>query len=213
MFANASGEINEPQSHVLALLSVYCIISALEHRQGAIGNLQQKRTRTHSEADCNSGDLDLSNVPKLRKLNQEGGSDNSCSNDFLSDTHTILSAAGVVNADNAGTTVSRDAARSTTLKEPLQSSVQHIFEVLQKFVTSDELTPKVYFAYRFISLLVECGGDRIRPVLKLLPTQLVQNLLKIMVTEDVSVGLICRSVFVNSNTLAYVKYIIDIFQS
>nr|XP_014095277.1 mediator of RNA polymerase II transcription subunit 24 isoform X1 [Bactrocera oleae] len=187
------GEINEPQSHVLALLSVYCIISALEHRQGAIGNLQQKRTRTPSEADCNSVDLDLNNVPKLRKLNQEAGSDNSCSNDFLSDTHPLLSAAGVVsNVDNAGPTVSRDAARSANLKEPLQSSVQHIFKVLQKFVTSDELTPKVYFTYRFISLLVECGGERIRPVLKLLPTQLVQNLLKIMVTEDISVGLICR---------------------
>lgn len=175
------------------MLSVYCIISALEHRQGAIGNLQQKRTRTTSEADCNSVDLDLNNVPKLRKLNQEAGSDNSCSNDFLSDTHPLLSAAGVVsNVDNAGPTVSRDAARSANLKEPLQSSVQHIFKVLQKFVTSDELTPKVYFTYRFISLLVECGGERIRPVLKLLPTQLVQNLLKIMVTEDISVGLICR---------------------
>ncbi|XP_054732184.1 mediator of RNA polymerase II transcription subunit 24 [Anastrepha obliqua] len=185
------GEINEPQSHVLALLSVYCIISALEHRQGAISSLQNKRTRTLSDADCSSGDLDI-NTSKIRKLNQEGGSDNSCSNDFLSDNHPLLAGAGVVNTDATGTTITRESARPTTLKEPLHSSIQHIFKVLHKIVSTDELTPKVYFAYRFISLLVECGGERVRPVLKLLPPQLIQNLLKIMVTEDISVGLICR---------------------
>ncbi|XP_067643871.1 mediator of RNA polymerase II transcription subunit 24 isoform X2 [Eurosta solidaginis] len=186
------GEINEPQSYVLALLSVYCIISALEHRQGAIGSLQLKRARTHSEADCSSGDLDLNNANKLRKLNQEGGSDNSCSNDFLCDNHPLLSAAGVVNNDTAGSSIARESTRLPTLKEPLHSSVQHIFKILHQFVSSDQLTPKVYFAYRFISLLVECGGERVRPLLKLLPPQLIQNLLKIMVTENISVGLICR---------------------
>uniref|UniRef100_W8BVH2 Mediator of RNA polymerase II transcription subunit 24 n=2 Tax=Ceratitis capitata TaxID=7213 RepID=W8BVH2_CERCA len=187
LYANqmVGGEINEPQSHVLALLSVYCIISALEHRQGTISTLQQKRTRTHSEAD--NSDLDLSNVPKLRKLNQEGGSDNSCSNDFLSDNHPLLTA---VNSDTTNKTTGRDTIRTATLKEPLYSSVQYIFKLLQQFVTSDVLTPKVYFAYRFISLLIECGGERIRPVLKLLPVQLIQNLLKVMVSEDISVGLI-----------------------
>lgn len=176
-----SEDINEPQSYVLARLCVYCIISALETRtQTSFG--PKKRSRSHD-----GDDHDMNNAAKMRKITADG-SDNSCSNDFLSENSLLLgSSISSLHSSNMRET-------PTQLREPLQSSIQYIFRVFQQFVTTDELSPKIYFVYQFITLLVECGKDRIRPVLKLLPPNLINNLLKVMLTEDVNVGLISRYV-------------------
>ncbi|XP_017074176.1 mediator of RNA polymerase II transcription subunit 24 [Drosophila eugracilis] len=174
-------DINEPQSLVLARLCVYCIISCLEIRKGNASSAltaMKKRSRSHDEEEL------AANAAKVRKVIGEG-SDNS--SDFAE------SAAGGGLAALLGSTSSTEL-RTTplTLREPLHTSVQHIFGVFVQFVSGDELSPKAVFVYQFISLLVECGGDRVAPVLRLLPTTLVQQLLKVLVTDDIRVGLISR---------------------
>ncbi|XP_073842226.1 mediator complex subunit 24 [Musca autumnalis] len=183
---NRQGEdINEPQSYVLARLCVYCVISALETRNQTI---QKKRSRSHD-----GDDHELNNAAKMRKIAGEG-SDNSCSNDFLTENNLLLgSSLTALHASNM-----RES--PTQLREPLQSSIQYIFKIFQHFVASDELSPKIYFVYQFITLLVECGKDRIRPILKLMPANLIHNLLKVMLTEDINVGLITRLYDLRLNT-------------
>uniref|UniRef100_A0A1A9WLL4 Mediator of RNA polymerase II transcription subunit 24 n=1 Tax=Glossina brevipalpis TaxID=37001 RepID=A0A1A9WLL4_9MUSC len=176
MIQNRQGEdIDEPHLHVLARLCVYCIISAVETRHYRNFSYQKKRSRSHD-----GDDMDLNNTVKMRKINTDS-SDNSSSNDFLGDgnlfsTHT--------------STHLRDTPNQ--LKESLQNSIQYIFKIFQQFLQTDKLSLKVYFVYQFVSLLVECGQERVRLVLNLLPTNLINNLLKVMLTDQISVGLIAR---------------------
>ncbi|EDV50726.1 mediator of RNA polymerase II transcription subunit 24 [Drosophila erecta] len=174
-------DINEPQSLVLARLCVYCIISCLESRKGNATSAltaMKKRSRSHDEEEL------AANAAKVRKVIGDG-SDNS--SDFT-DTTTGAGLAALLGSS------STSELRTTplTLREPLQTSVQHIFGVFLQFVSGDELSPKAVFVYQFISLLVECGGERVAPVLRLLPNGLVQQLLKVLVTDDIKVGLISR---------------------
>lgn len=186
---SCSDDINEPQSLVLARLCVYCIISCLESRSPATASIVKKRSRSHDEDDLQSA---VANVAKVRKVIGDG-SDNS--NDFTDATNTAgVTGTGTTNvASLLGTTNSAEL-RTTplNLKEPLQSSVKHIFRVFLQFVSGDELSPKAVFVYQFISLLVECGGERVAPVLRLLPTNLMQQMLKVLATDDIRVGLISR---------------------
>uniref|UniRef100_A0A1I8N1J8 Mediator of RNA polymerase II transcription subunit 24 n=1 Tax=Musca domestica TaxID=7370 RepID=A0A1I8N1J8_MUSDO len=178
-------DTNLPHSYVLARLCVYCIISALETRNQT---MQKKRSRSHD-----GDDHELNNAAKMRKIAPDG-SDNSCSNDFLSENNLLLgSSITAMHANNMRET-------PTQLREPLQSSIQYIFKVFQHFVATDELSPKTYFVYQFITLLVECGKDRVKPILKLLPPSLMQCLLKAMAAEDIHVGLITRLYDLRVNT-------------
>ncbi|EDV95942.1 mediator of RNA polymerase II transcription subunit 24 [Drosophila grimshawi] len=171
-------DINEPQSLVLARLCVYCIISCLETRSLAAGALK-KRSRSHDEDELLS-----TSAAKVRKVFSEC-SDNS--NEAATNAVASMLVGG-------GTTPNTDLLRATpvNLKEPLHSSVKHIFRVFLQFVSGDELSPKAVFVYQFISLLVECGGERVAPVLRLLPPNLMQQLLKVLATDDIRVGLISR---------------------
>ncbi|XP_039229420.1 mediator of RNA polymerase II transcription subunit 24 [Drosophila yakuba] len=174
-------DINEPQSLVLARLCVYCIISCLESRKGNSSSAlmaMKKRSRSHDEEEL------AANAAKVRKVIGDG-SDNS--SDFT-DTTTGAGLAALLGS----TATSELRTTPLTLREPLQTSVQHIFGVFLQFVNGDELSPKAVFVYQFISLLVECGGERVAPVLRLLPNGLVQQLLKVLVTDDIKVGLISR---------------------
>ncbi|EDW40663.1 mediator of RNA polymerase II transcription subunit 24 [Drosophila sechellia] len=174
-------DINEPQSLVLARLCVYCIISCLESRKGngtSALTAMKKRSRSHDEEEL------AANAAKVRKVIGDG-SDNS--SDFT-DTTTGAGLAALLGS----TSTSELRTTPLTLREPLQTSVQHIFAVFLQFVSGDELSPKAVFVYQFISLLVECGGERVAPVLRLLPNGLVQQLLKVLVTDDIKVGLISR---------------------
>lgn len=176
-----SDDINEPQSLVLARLCVYCIISCLESRSPAAVAAVKKRSRSHDEDELQSA---VANAAKVRKVIGDG-SDNS--NDFTDASTVVTNVASLLSTNNAEL-------RTTPLsvKEPLQSSVKHIFRVFLQFVSGDELSPKAVFVYQFISLLVECGGDRVAPVLRLLPPNLMQQLLKVLATDDIRVGLISR---------------------
>ncbi|KAH8376396.1 hypothetical protein KR200_004736 [Drosophila serrata] len=187
MLRRQGEDINEPQSLVLARLCVYCIISCLESRNANSSSAltaMKKRTRSHDEEEL------ANNAAKVRKVIGEG-SDNS--SDFT-DTAATGGSAGLGGTQLGTTTAFTGEVRATphTLREPLQTSVQHIFGVFVQFVSGDELSPKAVFVYQFISLLVECGGERVAPVLRLLPSNLVQQLLKVLVTDDIRVGLISR---------------------
>ncbi|XP_026849415.1 mediator of RNA polymerase II transcription subunit 24 [Drosophila persimilis] len=181
MLRRQGEDINEPQSLVLARLCVYCVISCLETRSGvACSSFSglKKRSRSNDEED------QATNVAKVRKVIGDGSEN---SNDFTDNAGGL---AGPRLASPSSSTELR--ATPQTLKEPLQSSIQHIFSVFLQFVSGDELSPKAVFVYQFISLLVECGGERVAPVLRLLPANLVQQLLKVLPTEDIRVGLISR---------------------
>lgn len=130
-------------------------------------NLPKKRAHA-SDSDDNDS---MPAILKARKLDHISG--DSCSSDYVLDTH-----------------VTRDTAIG--MQEPLQSCLTVLFKIFAQFAVCDELSPKVFFIYQLMSLLVHCGKDRIRPVLKLLPAGLVQNLLKVIVTGDFTVGFILR---------------------
>lgn len=123
------------------------------------------------------------NASKVRKLGEN--SDSSCSNDFILDSTNQMQA--LTTGDSGDVVV---------LKDSLQHSIQYIFKVFSNFLLSsleqNELSPNIYFIFQFITLLVECGKDRVKPIVKLIPTNLIQNLLKVMVTDEIKVGLICR---------------------
>ncbi|XP_017129534.1 mediator of RNA polymerase II transcription subunit 24 [Drosophila elegans] len=181
MLRRQGEDINEPQSLVLARLCVYSIISCLETRSGNISSAltaMKKRSRSHDEEEL------AANAAKVRKVIGDG-SDNS--SDF-----TDTAAGAGLGAILGSTSTGELRTTPITLREPLQRSVQHIFGVFLQFVSGDELSPKAVFVYQFISLLVECGGERVAPVLRLLPASLVQQLLKVLVTDDIRVGLISR---------------------
>jgi len=169
---------------VLARLCVYCIISCLETRSSGIAAAAaafKKRSRSHDEEEL----AGVANAAKVRKVIGDG-SDNS--NDFAD-----ASGVGGTNVASMLSTPNTELrATPLSLKEPLQSSVKHIFRVFLQFVSGDELSPKAVFVYQFISLLVECGGERVAPVLRLLPPNLIQQLLKVLATDDIRVGLISR---------------------
>lgn len=158
-------ELVEPQSLVLARLCVMCILSTMETQ-----NLRpQKKRRSRSETE----DVDmLGPMLKARKMEADGSNINEV-------THEASSI-----------TVTQDT--PVVVHESLQMGLQSLFKTFAQFVAVDDLSPRICFIAHFLYLLVQCGRDRIKPVLKLLPTGLVQNLLKVMVTDDRTVGFILR---------------------
>lgn len=131
----------------------------------------KKRSRAAIAAE--GDDLDaLCSAPKIRKIGSD--SCDSTSSDFM--LEQVLAA--------------RES--STQLKEPLQSCLQALFRTFSQYIVSDELSPKIFFMFQLLSLLVEVGKDRIKPVLKLIPNGLIQNMMKINATDDMTVGFILR---------------------
>lgn len=136
-------------------------------------------------------DVDMCNLSKIRKLN---GDNDTCITDCVPDEvmneEPSISIAQPSLSLGESTTSNKEPA--ITIREPLQSSLKNTFKTFSHFVTTDELSPRVYFIFQFISLLVQNGKDRITPILQLIPNTLMQNLLKVMMTDDITIGLICR---------------------
>lgn len=68
---------------------------------------------------------------------------------------------------------------SIIIQEPLKSCLQDLFQTLYKLTFSSDLTPKVLFVRQFLIYLHRCGGECIMPVLNIIPSGLMKNLLKI----------------------------------
>nr|XP_029732381.1 mediator of RNA polymerase II transcription subunit 24 [Aedes albopictus] len=160
-------EIVDPFSRVLAKLCVYCIVATME------APVPPTKKRSRAAIAAEGDDLDaLCSTPKIRKIGSD--SCDSTSSDFM--LEQVLAA--------------RES--STQLKEPLQSCLQALFRTFSQYIVSDELSPKIFFMFQLLSLLVEVGKDRIKPVLKLIPNGLIQNMMKINATDDMTVGFILR---------------------
>lgn len=160
-----SVELVEPQSSVVARLCVCAILSTLE----SPSQVKKKRSRTLDPDDIDN----LCPPSKSRKLNPDLTAGDSCSSDMPMES--------VINREPPA-----------TVPEPLASCFQSLLKMFASFVTADEFSPKVHFIFHFLILLVQCGRDRVKPLLRLLPPGFVQNLLKIIVTDDFTPGLILR---------------------
>ncbi|XP_059614559.1 mediator of RNA polymerase II transcription subunit 24 [Phlebotomus argentipes] len=157
-------ELMEPHSSVVARLCVCAILATLE----TPGRMKKKRSRTDQE------DIEtLCPPPKVRKLNPDLTAGDSCSSDMPTEN--------LINREPPA-----------TVPEPLAGCFQSLLKMFATFVTTDEFSPKVHFIFHFLVLLVQCGRDRVKPLLRLLPPGFVQNLLKIIVTDDFTPGLILR---------------------
>lgn len=154
----------EAQATVLARLCVYCIISALD------APIKIKK-RSHAMSDNSDSSGRLS---KVRKLN-----DNSTASGEIKEE---------IDASQMDQSNDKDA-----IREPLLTCLQSLFKNFAMFAMTDELSPKTYFIYQFLLLLQQCGGPiRIKPILKLVPQGLVQNLLKVLKTNDTMFDFILR---------------------
>ncbi|GAB0095064.1 Mediator of RNA polymerase II transcription subunit 24 [Sergentomyia squamirostris] len=160
-----SVELVEPQSTIVARLAVYAILSTLENPSSKL--LRKKRLRADGD--------DLETPPsKARKLNPDAVAGDSCSSsDFPAES--------VINREPPA-----------SVPEPLASGFQNLLKMFSTFITTDEFSPNVHFIFQFLVLLVQCGRERVKPLLRLLPLGFVQNLLKIIVTDDFTPGLILR---------------------
>lgn len=146
-------ELIEPQLSVLARLCVYSIMSSLEKNK-------QKTKRSF-----NGNDSSNERPAKIRKM------DDSLL-DILSDGQEI--AENITNGDNDTNSTS-----SARVQEPLKSCLIDLFQTLYKLTFSSDLTPKVLFVHQFLTYLHRCGGEAILPVLNIIPSGLMKNLLKI----------------------------------
>jgi mediator of RNA polymerase II transcription subunit 24 len=92
-----------------------------------------------------------------------------------------------------GGTGEKDGSSSQQLKESLRNSLQELFKIFHQQVMCDELSPKVNFIFQFFSLLVQFEKSvKIKAILKLIPSGLIQNLLKLVPFEDLTFGFILR---------------------
>lgn len=122
----SKAEIIEPQSVVLARLCVMCILATMEQPSS---NATKKRRSQQSDSE----DMDTTGpVIKSRKLNP--GEHDNCSNDFVFDT-----------------TLPSNREAPITINEPLQTCLHSLFKTFSQFVAVDDLSPKVYFIFQFLS--------------------------------------------------------------
>lgn len=68
--------------------------------------------------------------------------------------------------------------------ESLQVALQYLFKLFTMIFLADEVTPNTAFVCKFFKILQQCGSNRIKPVLNLLPSGLIQSLLKSMACKD-----------------------------
>lgn len=166
-------ELIEPQSTSLARLCVYCIISALE----LCLNSTTKKRKLSNASDSNDF---AGRIAKMRKLNPDESS-NSSLTDYPMQDDFSSTMAGIFTEQS-----------QPVIREPLQTCLQNLFKMFAQFTVIDDLSPRICFIYQFLAMLQQCGKDRIAPALKLLPNGLIQNLLKVMATNDLAYDFILK---------------------
>lgn len=156
-------ELVEPQSSMLAKLSVYCIYAALEHSN--INKAPSSRKRRHEESD--DGDA-MCTSNKVRKLN-----DNT--------------------TDSTSSTLSQGAsATGVTLREPLQNALEILYTSFSQLAGKNgDVTPQTHFILQFLVFIVQCGHERAQLVLQKMPSELVPTLIKAL-PDSFNISLILR---------------------
>lgn len=161
-------EVIEPQLSVLARLCVYCIISSLEIKS-------TNKKRTLSLSDQHDREARLAKVRKIEDSPHESVIPSS------QDTTNVS------NGNNAATTPSH-----VKIREPLKVCLQDLFQTLYQLTFSNEMTPKILFVQQFLTFFHRCGGTRITPVLSLIPSGLMKNLLKIISSNEYTYDFILK---------------------
>lgn len=156
-------ELIEPQLSVLARLCVYSIMSSLEKNV-----ITAKRSLNGSE------NSDGDRPAKMRRVEDS-------LLEILTDGH-----------EKSDSVANGDSDSSLKIQEPLKSCLFDLFQTLYQLTFSSELTPKVLFVHQFLSYLHRCGGAKIRPVLNLMPSGLIKNLLKITNGNSLNYDFILR---------------------
>ncbi|XP_059058731.1 mediator of RNA polymerase II transcription subunit 24 [Achroia grisella] len=156
-------DLVEPQSAILAKLSVYCVYAALEHSNS--NKTQSSRKRRHEESE----DMDqMSSTNKVRRLND----------------NTSDSSGGFY---SQGTSVT-----GITLKEPLQSALETLYTSFSQLAGKNgDISPQTHFILQFMSYVVQCGHERAHLVLQKMPSELVPTLIKAL-PDSFNISLILR---------------------
>lgn len=183
-------ELLAPHSSVLARLCVMCILATMDATAATADTKSpagQKRRHSPSanNGDGNdnasgspaAGDLDLDTVGPMLKARKLDGDLDPIGGDFVYDM-----------APPAATSTAQ---RPNSL-EPLHAALVQLFRQFAHFVQIDQLSPKIYFISQFLTLLVQLGGDRVKPLLRLAPAGLMQNLLRVTVCDDYTAGFLLR---------------------
>ncbi|XP_072933480.1 mediator of RNA polymerase II transcription subunit 24 [Epargyreus clarus] len=155
-------ELVEPQSAILAKLSVYCIYAALEHSNS--NKVHTSRKRRHDDSE----DLDpLCSSSKVRRLNDSS-----------------VDASIYYSQGQSGPGV--------VLKEPLLSSLESLYKTFSQLVAKHgDVTPQTHFIFDFLLYMVQCGQDRTQLVLQKMPSEIVPTLIKAL-PDNFNIGLILR---------------------
>lgn len=182
LLMNCSQKIQliEPQSTILARLCVMCILAMMEAQDSSPG---PKRRTPHAELeasgiDGSAGevDLDMDTVgPMLKVRKIETDEHETMSSDFVFDMKPSISQTP-----------------PTVVHGPLHNALLNLFQAFAQFMSVDHLSPKICFISQFLSLLVQLGGDPIKPLLRLMPPNLIQNMLRVIVTDECTTGFILR---------------------
>ncbi|CAH0402327.1 unnamed protein product [Chilo suppressalis] len=162
--AKLSEELVEPQSSILAKLSVYCIYAALENSNSS-NKVHNMRKRRHDDAE----DMDsMCTSSKVRRLNDNTSDGSSM---YYSQGQSI---SGVV------------------LREPLQSALDTLYQSFSQLAGKNgDVTPQTQFILQFLVYIVQCGNERAQMVLQKIPSELVPTLIKAL-PDSFNIGLILR---------------------
>lgn len=162
---NSCAELVEPQSAILAKLSVYAIYAALEHTNANKSESNRKRRFEETEdSECSSS--------KTRRLNDNTASE--------ADDSTLPP-------------LSLSPPSPVALKEPLQTALETLFSSFSKlvFTKNGEVTPQTHFILQFLMYVVQCGQDRAQIVLQKMPSELLPTLIKAL-PRKFNINLILR---------------------
>lgn len=184
-------QLIEPQSTVLARLCVMCILATMEATQDAQTSTIAGQKRRSHQADMDAAtapsmdgsasrqsavDLDMDTVgPMMKTRKIETDEHETMSSDFVFDM-----------------TPQMNQAPPAVVHGPLHIALLNLFQAFAQFVSVDQLSPKICFISQFLSLLVQLGGDPVKPLLRLMPPNLIQNLLRVIVTDECTTGFILR---------------------
>lgn len=160
--AKLCDDLVEPQSTILAKLSVYCIYATLEH------SISNKATTSRKRRHDDSEDMDtMCSSNKVRRLN-----------DNTSDG-TMYYLRSQNNSD-------------AVLKEPLLSALETLYTSFSQLAGKNgDVTPQTHFILQFFIYIVQCGQDRTQLVLQKLPNELIPTLIKAL-PESFNISLILR---------------------
>lgn len=145
------------------VIAKLCIYAILSCVEAGNGAKPSSRKRQRS-----SDDMDLGPSSKLMKTSSEELIAESSSGEFSS-------------------------VKTTNLSVTLTKSLKTLFQVFDFYLNTDSLNSKVYFIFQFISLLIEYGKTRSKPIIKTFPLSLIQKILRIIPVEDVNVGFVAQS--------------------